>query len=223
MIVRREVSAQGRSRAFVDGALATSGALRDVGGRLVDLHGQHEHQVLLDPAAHLDLLDEFAGADAERDRGGATLRALAATSRRARSGSLSGERQKASRAEFLTFQLAEIDRVERRQPGEDEELTATRQRARQRRQAAAPVRARPTTALYEGDEAALPALGTVWKRVGELGGPRRRGSRRTWTRGRRSSRSSRISRSSCVDMPRASTRLRRVCRRSRIVWRSSNV
>src|SRR4030095_3442026 len=60
VIVRREISAQGRSRAFVDGALATSAALRDLSVVLVDLHGQHEHQVLLDPAAHLDLLDEFA-------------------------------------------------------------------------------------------------------------------------------------------------------------------
>ena len=60
MIVRREISAQGRSRASVDGALTTSSALRDLCGGLVDLHGQHEHQVLLDPATHLDLLDEFA-------------------------------------------------------------------------------------------------------------------------------------------------------------------
>src|SRR3954465_6384666 len=61
LIVRREVSSQGRSRAFVDGAIVTSGALRDAAGFLVDLHGQHEHQVLLDPSAHLDLLDEFTG------------------------------------------------------------------------------------------------------------------------------------------------------------------
>ena len=57
LIVRREVSSQGRSRASVDGALTTSSALRDLCSGLVDLHGQHEHQLLLDPAAHLDLLD----------------------------------------------------------------------------------------------------------------------------------------------------------------------
>src|SRR3954462_12692356 len=67
MIVRREISAQGRSRAFVDGALVTSAALRDAAGWLVDLHGQHEHQVLLDPAAHLDLLDQFSGLMPDRD------------------------------------------------------------------------------------------------------------------------------------------------------------
>src|SRR6187455_1004200 len=67
LIVRREISSQGRSRAFVDGALVTSAALREIAGTLVDLHGQHEHQVLLDPAAHLDLLDEFAGLTPERE------------------------------------------------------------------------------------------------------------------------------------------------------------
>ena len=75
VIVRREVSSQGRSRAFVDGTLVTSSALRDIAGALVDLHGQHEHQVLLDPAAHLDLLDVFAGLTAERDIVAAGFRA----------------------------------------------------------------------------------------------------------------------------------------------------
>ena len=65
-IVRREVSTLGRSRALIDGVLTTSGALRDVCGGLVDLHGQHEHQLLLDPASHLDLLDEYAGLRASR-------------------------------------------------------------------------------------------------------------------------------------------------------------
>src|SRR4051812_2586281 len=65
MIVRREISSQGRSRAAVDGTLTTSTALREICGDLVDLHGQHEHQVLLDPAAHLEVLDEFAGVAGE--------------------------------------------------------------------------------------------------------------------------------------------------------------
>src|SRR5687767_5910832 len=73
IIVRREVSAQGRSRALVDGALATSAALRELCGGLVDLHGQHEHQVLLNPATHLDLVDEFAGAASEREQVAAAL------------------------------------------------------------------------------------------------------------------------------------------------------
>src|SRR4029077_13820416 len=56
-----EVSAQGRSRAFIDDALATTAALRDLGARHIDLYGQHEHQALLDPEHHVALLDDFAG------------------------------------------------------------------------------------------------------------------------------------------------------------------
>src|SRR5712692_8442960 len=59
LLVRREITAQGRSRAFINGALATAGALKDLSDRLVELHGQHEHHTLLDPSAHLGVLDAF--------------------------------------------------------------------------------------------------------------------------------------------------------------------
>ena len=165
VIVRREVSAQGRSRAFVDGALVTSTALRDATGWLVDLHGQHEHQVLLDPAAHLDLLDEFAGLAGERD---GVARAFQAWQqiRDERARLAASEEQKTSRAEFLAFQLAEIDKAAPR-AGEDEELAATRQvlaNADRLQRLCGDAYA----TLYEGDEAALPALGQVWKKLGEL-------------------------------------------------------
>ena len=48
LLVRRELTAQGRSRAFVNGALVTAGALKELSTRLVELHGQHEHHTLLD-------------------------------------------------------------------------------------------------------------------------------------------------------------------------------
>src|SRR5215813_9439963 len=63
LIVRREISNQGRSRSFIDGALATASALRDLSARLVELHGQHEHQALLDPLTHLPLVDTYAHLD----------------------------------------------------------------------------------------------------------------------------------------------------------------
>jgi len=53
LLVRREITAQGRSRAFIDGALVTATALKERSDRLIELHGQHEHQTLLDPATHL--------------------------------------------------------------------------------------------------------------------------------------------------------------------------
>src|SRR5687767_15961032 len=61
LIVRRDINAQGRSRAFVNDTLVTAAALNDQTSPLGELHGQHEHQTLLDPQSHLLMLDEFAG------------------------------------------------------------------------------------------------------------------------------------------------------------------
>ena len=165
LIVRREISAQGRSRALIDGALVTSAALRETCGALVDLHGQHEHQLLLDPASHLDLLDAFG--DLQEMRSTTAARFADWQKLRAeRDRLLTGERETAARAEFIKFQLAEIDRVAPR-PGEDEDLASSRQ-VLANADKLQRLCAEAYTALYEGDEAALPALGTVWRKVGEL-------------------------------------------------------
>lgn len=165
LIVRREVSAQGRSRAMVDGALTTSSALRDLCGGLVDLHGQHEHQVLLDPASHLDLLDEFAGAAPERSQVAEAYGRWSALGGE-RDRLLTGEREKAARAEFLQFQLGEIDRANPK-PGEDEELDAAR-RVLGNADRLQRLCAEAYETLYEGDAAVLPALGQVWKKLADL-------------------------------------------------------
>src|SRR5713226_7575658 len=57
LLVRREITSQGRSRAFI------TGALKDLSSRLIELHGQHEHQTLLDPFTHLGVIDTFGGLD----------------------------------------------------------------------------------------------------------------------------------------------------------------
>src|SRR5437016_5963407 len=61
VVLARVVPLDGRSRAYVDGRLATVGELAEVGGRLVDLHGQHAHQSLLAPVVQRAALDRFAG------------------------------------------------------------------------------------------------------------------------------------------------------------------
>jgi DNA repair protein RecN (Recombination protein N) len=165
VIVRREVSTQGRSRASIDGALATSATLREVCAPLVDLHGQHDHQLLLNPAAHLDLLDAFAELGDARTEVARRFAAFHAM-RSERETLLTGERQKASRIEFVSFQLAEIDRVSPK-AGEDDELAATRTvlaNADKLQRLCADA----YDTLYEGDGAVLPSLGSVWKKIGEL-------------------------------------------------------
>ena len=66
LILRREIRGQGRSRAFVNGQGQPIKQLKQIGAILVDLHGQHEHQSLLDPKLHARFLDAFAGLDDQR-------------------------------------------------------------------------------------------------------------------------------------------------------------
>ena len=166
LIVRREVSAQGRSRAFIDDELVTTAALRERCGPFVDLHGQHEHQRLLDPATHVDLVDEFADLGGPRAAvGDVFVRWRTAT--RALDALQLDERQKAARIDLLTFQLAEIDRAAPR-PGEDAELATARvvlaNADRLQR-----LSGETYAALYEGDQPVLGGLGVVWRKIEELG------------------------------------------------------
>ena len=165
IVVRRELTNQGRSRSFVNGALATSGALRELSSRLVELHSQHEHQALLDPEAHLPLLDTFAGLTEICGRVGlawAEVRALRDQLERSRMDA----QEKAARLDLIAFQLGEIEKAKPK-AGEDESLAATRQvlASAERIQALCE---ESYAALYERDGAVLSTLGGIWKRVGEL-------------------------------------------------------
>src|SRR5699024_1436768 len=61
LILKREISAQGRSICRVNGQLVTLAALREIGPWLVNIHGQHQHQSLMMADRHLDWLDAYAG------------------------------------------------------------------------------------------------------------------------------------------------------------------
>jgi DNA repair protein RecN (Recombination protein N) len=165
ILIRRDVSSSGRSRSYVNGDLATAGALRELSGRLVEIHGQHEHQTLLDPLSHLPVLDSYAdlGEIAERvSRSWRAMRHLRDQLDRSR---MDG-REKAARLELLAFQLNEIERV-RPVAGEDEELAATRQ-VLANAERVHRLCEESYASLYDSDQAVLAGLGGVWKRVGEL-------------------------------------------------------
>ncbi|WP_404468361.1 DNA repair protein RecN [Sutcliffiella horikoshii] len=67
VVLRREIHATGKSVCRVNGKLVTIALLREVGQTLVDIHGQHEHQELMDPDLHLSLLDQFGGAAVQKE------------------------------------------------------------------------------------------------------------------------------------------------------------
>ena len=66
LVVRRDINAEGRNRAWANGSPATVAALASIGRHVVDLHGQHEAQSLLHPAAQREMLDAFGNAGRER-------------------------------------------------------------------------------------------------------------------------------------------------------------
>ena len=165
IIVRREVTSQGRSRSYINGALATAGALRELAEQLVELHGQHEHQSLLDPLSHLPLVDESAHLDSLLPpvaEAWATMRALREQRDRAR---MDG-REKAARLDLIAFQLGEIEKAALK-PAEDEEL-ATAKQVLANAERIQRLCEESYAALYESDQAVLAGLAQVWKRVGEL-------------------------------------------------------
>src|SRR6185503_11674426 len=165
LIVRREITSQGRSRSFIDGALATAAALRDLSSRLVELHGQHEHQSLLDPLAHLPLLDDYADLTAVAADVAAAW-TLVRTLREQLERSRMDAREKAARLDLIAFQLGEIEKASPK-AGEDDALAATRQVLASAERVQRLCEESYAT-LYERDDAVLAGLGGVWKRIGEL-------------------------------------------------------
>lgn len=121
VVVRRVIPRQGRSRAYIDGRLATVSALAELGRDLVDLHGQHAHQSLLSPAVQRAALDRFGGVDTRH------LASLLDDRRvlDAELAQLGGdERARAREIDLLRHQLDEIDGARLDDPAEDERLDA---------------------------------------------------------------------------------------------------
>ena len=170
LLVRREITTQGRSRAFVNGALVTAGALRDLASRLVELHGQHEHQTLLDPTTHRGVLDTFGGLTELRAPTASAFESVV-TSREALARAKAAAKDRDARLELVTFQLAELDRAAlkptRGDCSEDLELQSLRQVLASAERVER-LCSESYGALYESDGAILAGLGNVWRRVAEL-------------------------------------------------------
>ncbi len=125
LVLARAVPRDGRTRAYVNGQLATVGALAEQGSRLVDLHGQHAHQSLLSMAVQRSALDRFGGIDlGPMEAARADLAAIDE-----QLDALGGDdRGRAKEIDYLRFQIAELTEAGLDDPEEDEHLAEEEER-----------------------------------------------------------------------------------------------
>jgi len=126
LVLRRVLDAEGKSRCFAGGLRVTQAQMKELGDDLADIHGQHDHQLLLRPASHPDLLDQFGRLTAEREAVEAAWR----TWKDAREAREALETRAADRArdlDLLATYLTEIDTLAP-QPGDEAALAAERAR-----------------------------------------------------------------------------------------------
>ncbi|MFC6039929.1 DNA repair protein RecN [Paenisporosarcina macmurdoensis] len=128
VILRRDINDHGKSVCRVNGKLVTIAILREIGGSLIDIHGQHESQELMDERLHISLLDQFAGSKLHRVKESYSglfqnymklKKELAAVS--------DNEQQIAQRIDLYQYQINEIDAIELIE-NEDEELQLERKK-----------------------------------------------------------------------------------------------
>lgn len=165
IVVRREVAAAGAGRVFVNGSPTTVSVLREIGGLLVELHGQHEHQGLLAPDRQLDLVDARAGATE-----GAVLTAAAWEERRrareAKERLLAALGDREARIALLRGIEEEIEGVAPR-PGERDRLEGDR-RLLQHAERAARLLDEAIASLHDDDTSAASLAASALRRVAEL-------------------------------------------------------
>jgi DNA repair protein RecN (Recombination protein N) len=165
LIIRRELSATGRNKIFINNQLATQTLLRDLRPFLVDIHGQGDQQTLFDPDTHLELLDSFAGHAALRAEVAEAYESLSRVQRE-----LATLRHDAAEkfqlADTLQFQIAELDRAQI-SLGEDERLEEERRRLSNVEKLTTLCQA-SYSRIYEDDDAALARLRQTLKDVEEL-------------------------------------------------------
>ncbi len=120
LVIKRRIGRSKKSTAYMNNSLVAQNDLKTAGEQLVDLHGQHEHQSLLKVANHVDLLDSFAGLEADRRAFGSALQQYRMATRELDSATKGFDEVK-NRTDLLAFQAAEIEKA-RIEPLEDEAL-----------------------------------------------------------------------------------------------------
>jgi DNA repair protein RecN (Recombination protein N) len=120
LILKRIISRTGKNRVFVDGQLATLGMLSAISTTLVNICGQHEHQIILNAEKHIDILDNFGDLEQLRSEYTELYNQYLALSGKLRQ-LLEVNKTREERGEFLRFHLKEIEDAGIR-IGEDDQL-----------------------------------------------------------------------------------------------------
>ena len=124
LLIERAIQADGKNVCRVNGRPLLVSQLRELGCQLLNIHGQHDGQQLLDEECHLDYLDSFGGTGESRALFSAAYEGVRSFRRELESLQMD-DAEKARRIDTLTYQIEELERAELR-PGEDEELTQRR-------------------------------------------------------------------------------------------------
>ncbi len=134
LLIRRVVQPTGRTRAYINGRLATQAQLTTLAVGLADISSQHQHHSLVDPARHLEYLDAFARLE-ELRADVARAHAKLQSARRERQELVDALRDRSDREDLLRFQVSEIRDTEP-VAGEREKLEVERERLRHAEQLA---------------------------------------------------------------------------------------
>ena len=124
LLIKRQVSNTGKNRCLLNNSSVTVSTLGKIGDRLVDLHGQHDHQALLHPEIHIELLDLYGKCNDLRDEFSEIFSDYQTQSKIFNSMKID-EQELLQKQEFLSFQLKEIDKANLSKE-EEEELKAAR-------------------------------------------------------------------------------------------------
>ena len=122
LMLQREIQGDGRNVCRVNGRPLTVAQLRELGRQLLNIHGQHDGQQLLDPDCHLGYLDSFGKTAALLEDYQAAYRSMAEL-RKKIAGLEMDEAERSRRVDTLEYQIKELERADLK-PGEDEELDA---------------------------------------------------------------------------------------------------
>ena len=123
LVVQREISIEGRSTVRLNGRPSTVSTLKEIGALIVDLHGQHEHQALLDPEKQILFLDQWIGQPISMLLADLFDQfSLLQNLKRRLSSIRSGQREREQRIDMLNFQIAEISEAAPC-PGESEDIS----------------------------------------------------------------------------------------------------